>query len=245
MRQPDTHIACTPKPPPEGPPATTPTEPAPRPEGGVISLETRDDVTLEADYYPAPEADAPAVVLIHMIPPSYDRSSWPADFIEALADEGWSLIALDRRGAGGSEGKAREAYEGEYGRYDVEAAALLLEEDDAGPLAVIGASNGTTSAVDYAVFAEGEDAPVPAAVVLMTGDTYTETQTDMDDYAELEIPTAFTFSTAERRWSLVQERGSPDSWVFLEYPDGDHGTDMFAAAPEVTDDILDFLKDVF
>jgi len=211
------------------------------PDGGAVALTTRDGIDLVGDYYPAEAAGSPGVILLHMIPPVWDRTTWPADFISALSDAGYSVLAIDRRGAGDSGGNAEDAYEGEWGRYDVESAAMLLDGDGYGDLAVIGASNGTTSAIDYAVWAGGEGLPVPAVVGLMTGGNYTEAQTDMADYAALAIPTVLTFSTAERAWSASQESLDPGTWTFFEYENGDHGTKMFEAAPEVSADLLGYL----
>ena len=97
-------------------------------EAQVETLKTRDGVTLKADYYPA-SPGAPGVVLLHMIPPHWERSSWPTEFIGALHKRGWSVINIDRRGAGESGGVAKEAYEGENGRYDVEAAVKRLQQE--------------------------------------------------------------------------------------------------------------------
>ncbi|MFT5680213.1 MAG: pimeloyl-ACP methyl ester carboxylesterase [Myxococcota bacterium] len=211
------------------------------PDGGTVTLTTRDGVDLVGDYYPADVAGSPGVVLLHMIPPSWDRTSWPDDFISALSGAGYSVLAIDRRGAGDSGGNAEDAYEGEWGRYDVEAAASLLAADGYSSLAVIGASNGTTSAIDYAIWAGGEGLPVPAVIGLMTGGGYTEAQTDMSNFAALSIPTILTYSTDEREWSVEQEPLNPGSWSFMEYAAGAHGTQMFNAAPEVSDDLLAYL----
>ncbi len=206
--------------------------------GGVVELETRDGITLVADAYPG-DPGAPGIVLLHMIPPGNDRTTWPADFIDTLHAHGWSVLVVDRRGAGDSGGAAEDAYEGEKGRYDLEAAALWLRDSGAGPLAAIGASNGTTTVLDYAVWADGEGLPPLVAAGLMTGGTYTENNESFSDMPE--IPTVFTFSTAERAWSADQQGGAPASWAFEEYADGDHGTRMVDAAPEVTADLDAFL----
>ena len=209
-------------------------------EGAVeITLTTRDGVDLVADEY-AGTAGAPGVVLLHMIPPSFDRTSWPADFIAALRAHGWWVIVPDRRGAGESGGNARDAYEGEGGRYDVEACVLRLQADGAGPLALIGASNGTTSVLDYAVWAPTADRPAPTVLGFMTGGDYTETNTPMADVPR--IPAVFTFSTDERGWSAAQQPLDPGTWRFLEYADGAHGTGMFEAEPAVTADLDAFLS---
>jgi pimeloyl-ACP methyl ester carboxylesterase len=201
----------------------------------VVELTTRDGVALVADHYEG-EADRPGVVLLHMIPPQWTRTSWPTTFIDGLREKGWSVVVLDRRGAGDSEGVAEEAYTGENGRYDVEAAAKLLAGSST--LAVIGASNGTTSTLDYAVWAASEALPVPVALVMMTGGGYTEAQTQMEAVAG--VPTLLTYSTEERAWSADQEDGA---WVHEEFEGGAHGTQMFEAKPKVSEKIVDFLAE--
>ena len=205
----------------------------------VVSLSTRDDLTLEADYYGAPPG-GPGLCLFHMVPPSNDRTNWPPDFAASLQAEGWGVLVVDRRGAGGSEGDPTDAYTGPSGKYDVEACATFLADHGHSSLAILGASNGTTSMLDYTVWAGGEGLPVPVALVFMTGGSYTESQNPMT--ALPAIPSAFTFSTAERQWSVAQELLDPGTWQFFEYPTGDHGTRMFSAAPAVRDDLLTFLR---
>lgn len=208
------------------------------PGAGEITLTARDGTPLVADYYPQDRAGAPGLVLLHMIPPTWDRTSWPAPFVERMYGLGFSVVALDRRGAGESGGDAEDAYLGPDGRTDVEAAVLRLVADGYGPIALIGASNGTTSMLDYALWAEGEGLPVPVALGFMTGGTYTENNHPMAELGP--IPAVFTYSTAERDWSVAQQALDPGQWVFHEYPNGDHGTLMFAAEPSVTDDLASF-----
>lgn len=209
---------------------------------GVVSLVTRDGVTLAADYYPAASEGRPALVLLHMVPPDYDRTSWPADFIELLRAEGWGVIVPDRRGAGDSGGEATDAYRGEGGRFDVEACVDAVMGAGASEVALLGASNGTTSALDYAAWSGGEGLQEPSAVGFMTGGTYTENQTPMSELPI--IPAVFTYSTLERDWSESQRALDPlHNWTFLEYEDGAHGTGMFAAAPRVETDLVTFFRD--
>lgn len=211
-----------------------------RPEGGVVSLTTRDDVRLEADFYPADAAGAPGVVLLHMTPTCCDRTDWPANFLTALSEEGYAVMVLDRRGAGGSGGVAQDAFEGETGRYDVEAAVQHIAAD-VGSVALIGASNGTTSMIDYATWARSEGLPEPVMLGFMTGGNYTENQTAMSTVSA-STPAFFTYSTAERDWSVAQEPLNTGSWNFHEYPAGDHGTRMFSAAPQVVSGIVTELQ---
>ena len=209
------------------------------PGAEVVTLTTSDGVALAADYLRGP-AGAPGVCLFHMIPPSNDRTNWPADFVASLHGEGWAVLVVDRRGAGDSAGVATEAYEGPNGKLDVDACMARLAADGAGPLAILGASNGTTAMLDYTVWAKAEGLVEPVAVGFLTGGTYTENQNRMDALGA--VPAVFTFSTEEAAWSDAQRARDPGSWVFHEYPGGAHGTRMFAAAPEVADDLIAFLQ---
>ncbi len=205
------------------------------PEGGVIQLEARDGVMLEADYYPSTTEGATAFVLLHMYAVYYDRTGWPLDFIETLTGHGWAVIVPDRRGAGNSEGDPEESWNGEKGKWDVEACVLRLQEDGYADLAIVGASNGTTSMIDYAVWAPEEGLPEPVLLGYMTGGTYTIANTWMSNVPA--VPSVFTYSTDEAAWSEGQMDLDPGTWAFHEYPGGDHGTLMFSAAPEVADDL--------
>ena len=236
-------VACSGKTPTANTPTPAPTPAAEdfSPNSSVVQLTTSDGVSLEADWHRATDG-GPALVLLHMIPPSNDRSNWPASFVTLLMDQGWSVLAVDRRGAGASEGEATEAYQGPNGRLDVVAAVDFVVDQGHETFAIIGASNGTTSMIDYTAGAGASD-PQPVALGFMTGGNYTESQTQMD--ALPEIPAVFTFSTNERAWSVAQEPLNPGSWSFLEYPNGAHGTRMFGAAPAVADDLVSFLAPVF
>ncbi len=212
------------------------------PEVEVVQLVTSDSVTLVGDYYGLGAAGGAGICLLHMIPPSNDRTGWPVSFIEGLRDAGWGVLAIDRRGAGDSGGVATAAY-GPNGKYDTEACVGELASRGHDPVAVIGASNGTTAMIDYAVWAQDEPGAIPvAAMGFMTGGTYTESQTAMTEVPG--VPAVFTYSVVERDWSVAQQGLHDDVWSFLEYPNGDHGTRMFQARPEVADDLVDFFADV-
>jgi len=230
-------VACSSRPPPVEP--STPGAESP-PDPQEVRLLTQDSVTLVADYYGVASDPGPAFALFHMIPPGNDRSNWPRRFVEALRDEGWGVRAVDRRGAGDSEGVPREAYEGDKGRLDVAASFGWLGDMGHDPIVLIGASNGTTSVLDYVV--EASPRSRPAAVGFMTGGGYTENQTRLADLPP--IPAVFTYSTAEAAWSEAQKEHDPGTWAFLEYPGGGHGTRMFDDKPRVTRDLVEFFRPV-
>lgn len=233
-------LACPPEDPPGGdtggPDDTGPTWP-PSAEG-VVELATRDGLTLQAELRHASGPGRPAVVLLHMIPPANDRSNWPEAFLQALEAQDWGVLNIDRRGAGGSEGEPTDAYEGELGRYDVEAAVLRLQADGYGPVGIMGASNGTTSMIDYTAWAGGEGLPEPAVLGFLTGGLYTENQTPMS--AITPWPCVFTTQTSENAWTEAQRALDPGTWTFHEYLGAGHGTQMLEseAAAQVTADLV-------
>lgn len=224
----------------DDPEATDTEPPPPPPTGGVVTLQTDDGLALQADSYPL-DAGAPGIVLLHMVPPNH-RGDWPRRFINGLNDAGWAVLNVDRRGAGDSEGNGADAA-GPDGRLDADAAVRHMVADGFGPIAIIGASNGTTSMIDYVDWAPGQGRTVPVALGFMTGGGYTE-QNGTDMAAMTSLPAVFTYSTAERDWSEDQRGLDPGTWVFHEYAGGDHGTRMFDAAPEVVDDLVAFFADL-
>ncbi len=205
----------------------------PAPEGeSVVTFETSDGETLEADWFPAESDGAGVVVLLHMIPPSNDRTGYPPRVREALHELGVNVLNVDRRGAGGSTGDAEAAYEGPGGQLDVEAAATYAFEQGADPdrMVLVGASNGTTSVFDYVVGRDGSVFPTPAAVVLMSPGTYTENQhafpTEQADWLwNLSWPWLWLYPTDEP-YSEAFVPDAPGAWRFVQ--DGtEHGTNMF------------------
>ena len=203
---------------------------------GEVSLTTRDGVTLAADWYPSATEGQPVVVLLHMTPAGpWNRTDWPVEFIETLNAHDWSVLAVDRRGAGESGGEGKDAYDGEAGRYDVEACVKYAADEGAGAVGLIGASNGTTSMIDYAAWSGGEGLPEAVALAYLSGGTYTENQTAMADVPQ--IPMFFGYPTSERSWPENQKGLDPGSWQFHEYDGSAHGTKLFADGTTVAADL--------
>ncbi len=197
-----------------------------------VRFDTSDGVTLVADHHIAAEPGKGAVVLLHMIPPSWDRSSYPPRVRRAIADLGPSVLNVDRRGAGASGGVAEDAYVGPGGLADVEAAVRFLTAPDAAcpidpaKLVIVAASNGTTSALDYAVAADAS-LPRPAAMVWMSPGTYTESQNRITDHRAVldEIPLLWLYPTNEP-YSDDFTDSAPSAWSFVQRGEV-HGTQMF------------------
>lgn len=221
------------------PAAAPPPAPVAKPaEPEVVSLTTSDGVKLEADWYDAPGTRG--IVLLHMIPPHHDRTSWPRAFIEGLRADGAAVLVLDRRGAGKSGGEAKDAYEGPKGALDMDAAAAFLVEKGHGALAIVGASNGSTTALDYTVAAMGKGLPIPTDIVFMSAGPYTENNNPVG--AIKLVHTFFVYPEAEKEWNDAQKSRSP-AWSMRTYPGDDHGTNLFGKHADVEDEIRVFLDD--
>jgi pimeloyl-ACP methyl ester carboxylesterase len=210
----------------------------------VVAFTTDDGVKLSGELHSTGKAGGPAAVLLHMIPPSNDHKNFPAAFVDKLVAKGITVLNIDRRGAGASGGVAKEAYTGPQGKLDAKAAVTFLTAStcaaDANRIALVGASNGTTTALDYALSAGSAK---PKALVFLTGGTYTELQnTFAKNRPALDVmPIMFVFSKAERAWSAALQPGAPAAWQFKEYDKGDHGTRMFQAQPASMDAVAEFV----
>jgi acetyl esterase/lipase len=209
----------------------------------AVALLTEDGLCLVADHYRA-SAGAPAVVFLHMSPLSWDRKSWSVEFLREVTAKGWTVLNLDRRGAGDSEGGAEDAFQGDGGAKDVRAAFDYLADQDVGPIGIVSASNGTTSAVDYTMLASSQGLVEPVSVVMMSPGTYTENQNDIEDYARQDTPTLFQYDPAEGLWIEPELTDlDPGSWEVQSYDGAGHGSQMLDDTPSVATDAIDFLDD--
>ncbi len=203
----------------------------------VVSLTTSDGVTLAADFLPASGPQRGAVILLHMIPPRFERSSYPDRVLEAIAAQGLNVLNVDRRGAGESKGNPKEAYKGPGGRLDVEAAVEFLTKRqgackvDTSKLVIVGASNGTTSALDYAL-GHAEALPDPKALVFLSPGTYTEGQHPIKDHrAKLDPLPILWIHPDKEPYSQRFAKETPAAWRIVTLKDGEHGTRNFDKGP--------------
>jgi len=197
----------------------------------VVTFATADGVDLVADYLPAQDPGMGAVVLFHMAPPSNDRAGFPAH-VRAAVGEGFNVLNVDRRGAGESGGNAGDATQGAMARWDMEAAVWFLTDPervcpvDPAHVVMVGASNGTTSVMDYVV-EHDVDLPDPSGLVWMSPGTYTEeNHRVLDNRGALDaLPILWLYPEDEPYSDQWTATAAPE-WTF--HRDGaEHGTDMF------------------
>ena len=211
-----------------------------------VALTTSDGLTLEADFYPSGTEGGPGVVLLHMIPPSNDKSNFPPEFIASLHAAGLTVLNVNRRGAGNSEGDPKDAYEGDKGRLDASAAHDFLTSSachvPANAIGFVGASNGTTTTLDFTVAAEAGDRP--AAIVFLSPGSYTENQNKVSDHAHLlnMIPIFIGYPDSESEWPESIRPLGGGGWILQQYDGGKHGTGLFTTHPDSITTVTNFLR---
>lgn len=213
-----------------------------------ILLKTKDGVEIIGDYYSVEEADAPALVLLHMMPA--DRNSYKT-FAQKAREAGFQSLAIDLRGHGESVNseKGKLNYqkfndkEHQESVLDVEAAVEFFREKGvaAEKIHFVGASIGANLALTHIA----ERPEFPKAVLLSPGLDYRGIETA--PFAEkLEKNQAVFFVAAEgdfysaesarRLYDIAKSKKTAKI-----YGGSEHGTDMFKTNPELMDEIIRFL----
>jgi hypothetical protein len=214
-----------------------------------VTLTTEDGVELIAQFYTPGVVGAPGVILLHEYPLYFTMASYPATFITNLTDRGFNVINVNRRGATGSGGVVEDAFWGPLGKWDARAGYDYLVSHSctttATAIGVVGASNGTTTAVDFSVWAASDAAAEqPAVLVFLSGDTYTESQNTLSGSMDAldNHPILFVYPAAEAAWNnTIEALPAPETWEFQEYSGEAHGTALFSAHPDSIGRVGDFL----
>ncbi|MED5370264.1 MAG: alpha/beta hydrolase [Myxococcota bacterium] len=205
----------------------------------TLTLTTRDEVQITTDYYGQSSSEVTLVVFAHMNPSAgFNRTDWPTDFLESLHESGLALMVLDRRGAGDSEGMAADAYNTVKGAYDLEACVLRAQADGFDKLLMVGASNGSTSVLDYASLEGSEAWPALDGFMFLSPGNYTQANHDLSAIAEL--PGWVGFPTSEAANADDFEAVNPD-WPVVIYDPGSHGTQIFGVNEQLAVDMEGWL----
>ena len=212
-----------------------------------VELKTADGWTIVGDHYREPQ-DSPAVLLLHMMPAT--RGSWEA-FANVLNQNGFGALAIDLRGHGESDGGPDgwrdfkdEDHQGSI--EDVRAAIAFQRAEGHKKLFIVGASIGANLALQF--LAESGD--VSAAVLLSPGIAYRGVMTM--PAAPSVRPEQGVFIAAAK--DDKRAGGAADEMArqifgalscrkeFEVFDTGGHGTDLFAAHPELAQKIVNWLR---
>jgi len=223
----------------EGQPSLEPPTSTPAPTEAVLpmTISAADGTALQARYYAPSARPAPAALLIHQA--GGRQQDWDP-LIEPLRVAGYAVLTFDLRGHGSSGGQADWAQM----PGDVQAALRLLSElsgVDPSQIVTIGASVGANLALN----ACGDLVGCAATVLLSPG---------LDYHG---LTTAPAIPRLGNRPLLIvaseNDNNNPADSVMLDslatssdrqlivYPAAGHGTQMFAAQPELAARIVEWL----
>lgn len=217
-----------------------------------ITLTTQDGVQLYADYYKGPTPNAPAVLLLHMMPAT--KESW-REFATKLNEEGFRVLAIDFRGHGKSVFKNNHSInyrnftsaEHQQKIHDIEEAIrFLVANKQPKAIFLIGASIGANLALQYM----SQHSRIKAAVLLSPGINYHGVETEPAAKKLANDQRVFlaaggdsdTYSTesAEKLYDLIKTEKK------LKIVDnGGHGTDIFASEPSLMKEIIAWLEKIY
>lgn len=214
-----------------------------------VILKTSDGVEIVGDFYAAGKENAPAVVLLHMMPA--DRNSY-GTFAEKAREAGFQALAVDLRGHGESvnseKGKLdfKNFSDEEHQKtvLDAEAAAGFFKNRGviANDISFVGASIGA----NLALWMLAGHPEFKKAVLLSPGLDYRGIETA--PFAEkLKENQAVFFAAAEGdAYSAESIRELFDIAKSKKeikiYGGSEHGTNIFKTNPELMNEIINFLE---
>ncbi len=213
-------------------------------KGGIedIDITTKDGIRITGTLYPA-GAKAPAVLCLHQW--RSDRTSF-AGLAKTLQSAGFTVLAIDMRGYGGSTRTSSGATvrPDRKARPDVEAAIAFLRGHamvDPSRIGIVGASYGSSNAIQYA----SADKGIKAVVLLSPGLNYFNELPTEDAVKSwgakpmLAVASSEDVRSVETLQAYSKLARGTETKV---YENAGHGTDMLSAAAGLDKLIADYLK---
>lgn len=214
-----------------------------------IILKAKDGVEIVGDYYAAGKTDAPALVLLHMMPA--DRNSYKT-FAQKAKEAGFQSLAIDLRGHGESinfeKGKLdyKKFHDKEHQEsiLDVGAAVEFFEKRGVGEsdISFVGASIGANLALVYIA----GNPEFKKAVLLSPGLDYRGIETapfagklKENQFIFLAAAEGDVYSAESARKLFDIAKSKKEVKI---YGGSEHGTNMFKTNPELMDEIVEFLR---
>lgn len=212
-----------------------------------VNFITKDGVTIVADYYSNKEAKF-AGIFVHMRPATKESYRELATFFQ---DQGFAVLAFDLRGHGESVNSIRgklnynnfSSDEEKQSINDLEAASLFLEKEgfDKSKQFLIGASIGANLSYQFL----GENPKIKAAVLLSPGINYHDvilTKLNQENFGK-KILVIYALSDLPAVDAGKYLRTWYPDLKYLEFMGSDHGTDLFKKNPQLSETILNWLRE--
>jgi len=219
-----------------------------------ITFNTTDGVSIVGNFFAGAASDAPAVLLLHMMPAI--KESWDG-FAQNLYRAGYQVLAIDLRGHGESTKvkdlrlKIKELdyhtfsdAEHQASILDVEAARewLIGRGAAAEQIFVGGASIGANLALQYLA----EHADARAVFILSPGLDYRGIKTEQYMQKLLPGQRVFLATSEDDGYSALSvdtlKVMRPDRVTLRVLESGGHGTKMFDSHPELMEEIIMWLR---
>ncbi len=202
----------------------------------VKKIITEDGVKVAYSYYPSDGEKG--IILLHML--RRDRNDWN-EFAQLLQSKGYSVISIDLRGHGESDGNWNEFSERDFNNMvlDVKATKELLAEKGISSFSIIGASIGANTALNYAV----TDSEVKTVILLSPGLNYRGIKTE-ENIKNFKNPIliivseedAGSFESSKKLHELAT--GTKELKI---YQNAGHGTNMFVKE-DLAGTVIEWLK---
>lgn len=215
-----------------------------------VTFNTGDGVVIVGNFFAGPSPDAPAVLLLHMMPVA--KESWD-DFAQKLTEAGFQVLAIDLRGHGESinvsDGRTLDYNkfgdkEHQNSILDVEAAhAWLVERGVAAEnIFVGGASIGANLTLQYLT----DHSKSRAGFLLSPGLDYRGVKADelmgkLQPDQRVYLAAADDDSYSAQTVRALNEMGQAQK-VLKVYESGGHGTNMFGPHPELMEELVEWLE---
>jgi alpha-beta hydrolase superfamily lysophospholipase len=208
-----------------------------------VNFKTADGINIAANHWRRP-AGSPAVLLLHMMPAV--KESWN-EFALKLNQAGFGVLAIDLRGHGQSEGgpdgwKNFSDSQHQKSIEDARAGFQFQKDEGYSQFFLAGASIGANLALQYLT----ESEYLSAALLLSPGLNYRGIET-LALAAKIRPGQGLFFAAARDDKvigadSMAQKLydASDCKKEIKIFDKGGHGTDLFAAHPELMDQIIDW-----
>jgi dienelactone hydrolase len=204
-----------------------------------VELTTRDGVELIGTAYPPVQAKAPGLLLLHMF--DSNRKAWH-DLALTAQVKGYAALAIDLRGHGQSGGE-RDLTAMDQ---DVEAALAWLEQHekiDAGRIAIVGASIGANLALRG-----GANHPQVKAVSLLSPGLDYRGLTTQDAVVQYGQRPLLIIAAEDDTYAAQSAQNLNDLALGAArlklYSGSAHGTNLFSAGVDLTDELFTWLGQV-
>ncbi len=216
-----------------------------------VRFTTEDGWEIAGNYYPVEKKDAPAVVLLHMMPET--KESWKSFALE-LVKNGFQCLAVDLRGHGESQGGPA----GSKSFTDAQHIATISDVfssveffiDKGVPvekISLVGASIGANLSLLF----QSENPKIKASVLLSPGLNYRGVETEHaakkirgDQFVFMVAGGSndeYSTETVKKLSEIIESDGK----IVKIFQEGGHGTEILGDEPGLSGEIISWLNNIY